>query len=157
MVMGLKNTYLNVYNGIRNVKKWLPIIWKDRDWDYTYLMAMMDKKLKNMGELHENYGYGERSGEYAKDLKEASKLAKRLSEEDYEAEANKGKEYLYSGFKTKIVSTKEGYRYEIEFPKLTEEDREELKKAMDKENKLMENDKKRLFEIMDKELFNWWD
>ena len=37
-----------VRNFIRNVKRvwyWLPIIWKDRDWDYYYIYEMLKQKL----------------------------------------------------------------------------------------------------------------
>lgn len=37
-----------VKNFIRNVKRvfhWLPIIWKDRDWDYYFIYEMLKQKL----------------------------------------------------------------------------------------------------------------
>ncbi len=35
----------NFIQGIRNLIKWFPIIWKDRDSDYTFIMEIMKKKL----------------------------------------------------------------------------------------------------------------
>ena len=35
----------NIYYGIRNLIKWFPIIWRDRGWDWTYLVIMLQHKL----------------------------------------------------------------------------------------------------------------
>lgn len=32
--------------GIRNLIKWLPVIWKDRDWDSYYIYKIIEHKLK---------------------------------------------------------------------------------------------------------------
>lgn len=34
--------------GIRNLIDWFPIIWRDRDWDYHYLLVMLSFKLKRI-------------------------------------------------------------------------------------------------------------
>lgn len=38
----------NITIGIRNCIRWFPVIWTDRDFDYGYLLDIMDKKLKYM-------------------------------------------------------------------------------------------------------------
>lgn len=72
--------------GVRNLIKWFPIIWKDRDWDQAFLLEIMRFKMKNMAELHRKYGISVNSEEYAKQLEECSKLAEQLSKEDYDTE-----------------------------------------------------------------------
>lgn len=43
---------------VRKVKKlidWFPLIWKDEDWDYAYLLTLIGYKLKRMREcIHSN-------------------------------------------------------------------------------------------------------
>jgi hypothetical protein len=34
--------------GIRNLRCWFPIIWADRDYDWTFLIAIMKRKIQNM-------------------------------------------------------------------------------------------------------------
>lgn len=34
------------YRGVVNLIKWLPIIWKDRDWDSSYIFKILEHKLK---------------------------------------------------------------------------------------------------------------
>jgi hypothetical protein len=38
----------DIYNGVKNLIKWFPIIWRDRDWDQSYIFTILQKKL----ELH---------------------------------------------------------------------------------------------------------
>ena len=35
----------NIITGIKNIVTWFPVIWKDRQWDYVYLLKILDKKL----------------------------------------------------------------------------------------------------------------
>lgn len=37
----------DVYRSIKNVIKWLPVIWKDRDWDDWYIFEILKTKLKH--------------------------------------------------------------------------------------------------------------
>jgi len=37
-----------VYNSIKNLIKWFPIIWNDRDWDHAYVEDILLFKLNNM-------------------------------------------------------------------------------------------------------------
>ena len=38
----------NLKNGIRNLIKWWPVIWRDRDWDHSYLSRLIEFKLVSM-------------------------------------------------------------------------------------------------------------
>ena len=37
-------------NGIRNLIYWFPVIWRDRPWDYVYLLRVMRHKVAQMSE-----------------------------------------------------------------------------------------------------------
>ena len=43
--------------GISNLWKWLPIIWKDRDWDKHYIMEIFIFKLKRNRDYMINHGH----------------------------------------------------------------------------------------------------
>jgi len=49
----IKNRYFfkDIKSGIKNLYSWFPIIWKDRDWDYHYLLVIQKHKLEK---LHKN-------------------------------------------------------------------------------------------------------
>jgi len=38
----------NIINGISNLIYWFKIIWKDRDWDYSFLLTILKHKLESM-------------------------------------------------------------------------------------------------------------
>jgi len=38
--------------GIKNLYKWIPVIWKDRDWDDTFLFEIIKFKISKMSESH---------------------------------------------------------------------------------------------------------
>lgn len=46
----------NLYRGIKNLFKWLPIIWKDRDWDHSYIFEIIEHKLKSQAKYIKKYG-----------------------------------------------------------------------------------------------------
>lgn len=39
---------MNFVGKIVKIIQWLPIIWKDEDWDYAYLLILLQYKLKRM-------------------------------------------------------------------------------------------------------------
>lgn len=39
--------------GVKNLWKWLPIIWKDRDWDDFYIFEILKHKIKNTADYTE--------------------------------------------------------------------------------------------------------
>jgi predicted DNA-binding ribbon-helix-helix protein len=42
----------NFKQGLTNLYKWLPVIWKDRDWDYNYVFNILKFKLKEMSKYN---------------------------------------------------------------------------------------------------------
>ena len=42
----------NFVRGVKNLIKWGPIIWKDRDWDDSFLFEIIKFKILNMSESH---------------------------------------------------------------------------------------------------------
>lgn len=70
--------------GIQNLIKWFPIIWKDRQWDYHYLYIILHKKIELMEEFFESENV---MAVNTKDTSEEMKLVKealeRLMNDDY--------------------------------------------------------------------------
>lgn len=61
----------------RNIKqliKWIPIIWRDEDWDYEYFLKIAQFKLEQMAELHVKEGDAMNSKLYASEMLHASHL-----------------------------------------------------------------------------------
>ncbi len=82
-----KNFFRNIYYGIENIIEWLPVIWRDRSWDYHYLLIIIHKKFEQMEDLHKNYGHFVRSDKTAKELMIVKNLTKRLIDDNYSENA----------------------------------------------------------------------
>ena len=53
VVHDLQYYHRDIQYGVRNLWRWLPFIWRDRNWDHGYLGEMLLKKLKYMKpEIH---------------------------------------------------------------------------------------------------------
>lgn len=72
-----------VPQGIRNIIKWAPVIWKDRDYDHTYIYHLLAFKFSEMAEVHEKYGIKVDSKHCAEQLRYAADLAQRLGDEKW--------------------------------------------------------------------------
>ena len=69
--------------GIKNLIKWFPIIWKDRDWDYYYTMEIFKKKLLFSAKHMRKYGHLENSIKYAEQMEDCAFLMHVVQNEVY--------------------------------------------------------------------------
>jgi hypothetical protein len=44
----MKHFLRDILQGTKNLIYWLPIIWKDRDWDHVYIERMLEHKLQRV-------------------------------------------------------------------------------------------------------------
>ena len=55
MTYDLRCGVRNLRRGVRNLWRWAPIIWRDEDYDWSYLAALMEKKLRQMAKDTERW------------------------------------------------------------------------------------------------------
>jgi len=71
----VKHIHKTTWIGIKNLWKWLPIVWKDRDWDYYYIFQVLkfklEKQAKHLG------------GRDAELMMTCVRLINKLQNEDY--------------------------------------------------------------------------
>ena len=48
----------NFFLNIRNIIRWIPTLFKDKEWDYSFMLEIEQKKLKNMIKWYEQHDYG---------------------------------------------------------------------------------------------------
>lgn len=51
--MNLRHVYRDIKQGFRNLIRWFPIIWEDRDWDQDYIFALLETKLRHVADRAE--------------------------------------------------------------------------------------------------------
>lgn len=70
--------------GIKNLIKWFSIIWNDKDFDYYYLLNILEFKLKNMEEFfNSDNTFTVNAKKYAKQMMIVKNLIKRIKNENY--------------------------------------------------------------------------
>ena len=68
-------------NRIKNILRWIPVLYRDRDWDHHFIYEILKFKLKNQAE-HLKNGYSDFDREYER-LQTIIKLMDRVQNEYY--------------------------------------------------------------------------
>ena len=71
---------------IKNLWKWLPIIWKDRDWDHFYIYEIIEFKLRKQANYISTMDRHTRAQEDARDMLTCSELINRVKDGYYDSE-----------------------------------------------------------------------
>ncbi len=127
----------NLKQGIKNLIKWFPIIWRDSDWDYAYLLTIIAFKMENMAEHMDNSPWqGANTPSYTRSLRVCAELSKRLRDDDY----------LSSQIETVDVDD----NFEVSDPA-------KLRRLFKERDALIEADKELFCKLYKKYLCKWWD
>lgn len=90
------------YNGVKNLIRWFPTIWKDRDWDHTYIYEVLRVKLEFQAKYIGERGIHIDAKRDAEKMRLVSKLIK-LHQDDFY-----GMEYMgYHKTKYEFIPTDE--------------------------------------------------
>ena len=68
---------------IKNIIRWLPVLWKDSDWDYYYIFEILKTKLKFQSEHFRKFGYHESSERDAEKMALCTRLIDKVQNESY--------------------------------------------------------------------------
>lgn len=148
---------------IQKVLYWLPIIWKDRWWDESFLLKILEAKLRYNAKWFEKHGHHVGSEREAHQMMVAANLCERLADQEYttpwDKEANTSALRLFEymehhvevrGNKGMTVCTSRGY---VEDKYLHDCSRW----AGKREDQMKQQDLELLCKILRKHLFKWWD
>lgn len=171
----------NLYRGVKNLIKWFKVVWKDRDWDHTYIYKVLRFKLEDQA-----YGIGSRdihtgAKREAEKMFLCARLCQIQIDSMYEVEYADYMETTYEFVPTD--ETKQYYTMETEvvednldeyfalyprqykrvmngevkwFGKITDTtDRKEIAMAIAYENQ--NRSRKLLFKILEKNIEGFWD
>lgn len=168
--------------GVKNLIRWFPVIWKDRDWDYRYIWDLNIQKLKFQSKYIGKNDNHTRAKRDAQIMMTCIRLMEKIKDGDYEVEYQ---EYyntnvtfvptiLESGEKvytydSKVISENfDEYfkKYPRQYKKVLSGEVNRFKRDGDKDKNLIameisiENHnraKKLLFKLMDFYIEYWWD
>lgn len=167
----------NFVKGVKNLIRWFPVIWKDRDWDSHYIWEILKFKLKNQSK---HIGYYDRHVSAKRDVEIMMicvKLIDRIQNEYYSMEYM---DYYKNEFhwddcpdkpENKILRSEQISERFDEYFKLYPRVYKEVMSAektifrtddnagiaMNIGNKNHQKAKKLLFKILENNIENWWD
>ena len=174
-------TLRNIKIGIKNIWYWLPIIWKDRNWDSHYIFEIMVHKLKAQSEYIGSRDIHTRAKRDSEVMMTCVRLMEKVQNDFYSSEYSdyhKTKHWFepadeegYSTLESRIL--REDFdSYIKKYPliekrvmngegifSLDGKDRLEVKQklAMNIGNINHERARKLLFKIMEQNIEKWWD
>ena len=173
----------NFIHGVKNLWRWFPTIWKDRNYGQSFIYDILSKKLEFQSEYIGKRDFHTRAKRDAEVMMLVTRLIKKSRNEDY------GMEYMdyqvssfdfveiddtYEGEKLyRLVSEEKSERYDEYFKKYPRQYkrvlsgevnrfRREGKKdksliAMEIAHENEERCRKLLFKIMEQNIERWWD
>ncbi len=153
----MKRLFYQVKHGIENLIIWFPIIWKDRDFDYAYLLDIAIFKTKKMLSFFESKKcMTDWNEEYSKKdldaLKKLIPLLEYIRDEKYKDDAFEGH---YKKFPVSFDFLEENGN-KVMSP-MTKEERKSFRQAM----KISESNYRKAMKEMDNFVLNhlrgWWD
>lgn len=151
----------DIPRGIKNLIRWFPLIWSDRDFDYHFLLSLLKQKITFLKDNFKGEKY--RNENLIKDLMVAENLIKRIIEDKYEgflldkhSEKYGDMEFLFEDIPN---STNKLMVTDYTKP-LSEVEKKEAKKERGEiykySTKQKNNDVDYLFKHISKNILNWW-
>ena len=167
--------------GVKNLWKWFPTIWKDRDWDQGFIYEIIKVKLKNQSDYigsRNTFISTKRNSEL---MKLTTRLIQRCQDDFYELEIMD-----YQEIKLKFVPTDETEKwfrmedtivserfdeyfkkYPLQYKRVLSgeinrfdreaEEKEKIIIGMEIAHENQERCRKLLFKIMERHIDGWWD
>lgn len=174
-----KYLHRDFIEGIKNLIKWFPIIWKDRNWDHSYIYEILKFKLKNQAEY---IGVNDRHTRAKEDSETILKCVDLIDKVQSEFYSSEYMDYHKSNFEfIDIEGNKEGMK-KLKITEISENFDEYFKKYPDIYDYVLSNKeaqifpinekkniainiaeenhkraKKELFQIIEDNIEKWWD
>ncbi len=130
--------------GVKNLVRWAPIIWRDRDWDWSFLAKIMEYKLGRMAHLEETVGHHTTSLRDARHMRICKELLRRLREDNYWDNACKRYGVKWDPDEQGMLGG--NFKPRTHIPYICDQSKQQA-----------ENDQKYLGLLLGKYLRNWWD
>ena len=156
------------YNQIRNVIRWLPVIWNHFEFDYIYAVDVFSHQLGTLEKhMSSETAVTQGANERAAKIRTAIRLMKKVYDEDYSCEYQDKMKDLYGKDAMKyhwIDSDIEEDYYELKHGYELTESKERIVEINEMEKKLLiesglkqEKAHRILWAFIEHNIRNWWD
>lgn len=152
MKVKLKNIKHFFYR-IKRLLDWLPIIWDDCDFDYAFLLEILNFKLKKMHEWFSSDKPNVESAPVtAKEIKKVLEYLDRYFNKSYQ-------EFEYAEFNLRYGLSNEDdfFVWQEKFQALPESAKQEWRNLGAQAETDMHNDLMQVFDLLKQNIEGWWD
>jgi len=156
--------FRNIKYGVRNLIKWFPVIWNDRDWDFFFIWTILHKKLELMEKEIRVNGHHKNNIRDANQIKLCVNLLKRLIDDQYHEnvfihhEKKWGKSHMkWEPTEDPELQSLHIIRDNVNTDEEKEQETKEFQRLSPKVEELRQQDINHLFDYMKKHILGWWD
>jgi hypothetical protein len=154
----IKSPYYSFVQGVKNVFSWLPIIWRDREFDKNYLYQILHHKLKLMEEFYlSDLPACEGANKLGKQIKVARILCGRLIEQNYLTNALKDVEAKYGRHDLEFAPCPDHSGFYQLVDNQTPQEHIEKNRAYKHADYMEKQDKEYMFYLIKRNIDGWWD
>lgn len=167
---GFKHLPRDIAQGIKNLWKWFPLVWKDRDWDDHFIFEALKFKLKNTADYLVKYDRYVGVEDDVRYIRICEKLIQRIQDDYYQME--------YQDYVVQEMYTVDG---SLKFKTIKDDSLNFIKQHPNTYKKVVANPKyksyiqnnngtclaigierhlkarKLLFKILEEKIEGWWD
>ena len=153
----------NFAHGLKNLIRWFPVIWKDRNWDSSHILEIWKKKISFQAEHIRKHGHHVNHIYDAERMETCVRLMSDIQDEFYSSEYN---DYIKNSTKsTKGWEKFDDYlaKYPHAYREVTKTDRyifdndSKQNIAMNVGYYLHKKANRILFKLLERHLESWWD
>ena len=157
--------FRDIGQGVKNLIKWFPVIWNDRQWDHFFVFYILKKKLELMSKAFRTNAYSADADKDADRMDYCINVIDRILKSEYNEIAFKDlyEKWGKSEMNFEPIENRDGFsRLLITHKNVkTEEDQKQFDKefrlCLDHEEYLERQDLTILFQTMEKHIRTWWD
>jgi hypothetical protein len=156
--------FRNIRTGIKNIVRWFPIIWTDRQWDFVYFLKIIKFKLEQMIRFYETEAHQIKAEKHVDKMKTCINIIDRIIDDNYHDVVFKNYYEKWGQTEIKFIKDEGTNRNRVEVihsKVITQQDRikslDEYRKLTDKEEYMVKQDISLLFRLFTKHLRSWWD
>ncbi len=150
--MNIRRAYYDICYGFRNILRWLPTIWRDRDYDWAYVLDLLEAKLKHVAEATEREKHFEGWETDLGRQRQCIRLIQRIQDETAWDETN-DKHTAKWGQGT---LTSQGVQYPELSPDQQKQEWEERCIMLDEADRAVDREWAELFRLLRDHMREWW-
>ena len=168
--------------GVKNLIRWFPIIWKDRDWDHHFIFSLLIQKIKFQAKYIGDRDFHTRAKRDAQIMMTCVRLMEKVKEEYYNIEyidyhkdrvwftdcEDRPGSYLYNSEEVWEKYDEYFAKYPLIYKKvlkgegvftLNDRDESDMKRIIAMNIAHLNHDRARklLFKLLERNIQNWWD